>query len=74
MFPTKPFWFFFRLLPEKGNGTKVLAEEELKVALAGMCVLTLINGQFCDHTFIHTEGSKKKQIDNEAVVTMPKKR
>lgn len=50
---------FFRLLPEKGNGTKVLAEEELKVALAGMCVLTLINGQFCDHTFIHTEGSKK---------------
>lgn len=42
--------------------------------LAGMCLLTLINGQFCDHTFIHTEGSKKKQINNEAVVMMPKKR
>lgn len=33
----KTVWVFFRLLTEKGNGTKVLAEEELKVALAGMC-------------------------------------
>lgn len=69
----KNVWVFFRLLLEKWNGTKVLAEEELKVSLAGMCLLTLINGQFCDNTFIHTEGSKK-QINKEAVVTMPKKR
>lgn len=64
---------FFRLWPEKQSGTMVLAEKELKVVFAGMCLLTLINGQFCDHAFIHTEGSKK-QINNEAVLKMPKKR
>lgn len=63
---------FFRPLPERRNGERNQGEKELKVVFARMCLLTLINGSFCDCSFIHMEDSKK-QINNKAMVTMPKK-